>query len=53
MYFASTFSDKKFILPEYKIDLLNKNKKIIKKIEYISNIEKAPLKNKISFLQEL
>lgn len=30
------------IIPEYKIDLLNKNKKIIKKIE---NIEKISLKN--------
>jgi len=35
-------SDKNLILPEYKIDLLNKNKKIIKKIE---NIEKISLKN--------
>ena len=33
------------IIPEYKIDLLNKNKKIIKKVEHISNIEKTPLKN--------
>tara|TARA_Y100000590_G_scaffold183445_1_gene209045 strand:- start:929 stop:2797 length:1869 start_codon:yes stop_codon:yes gene_type:complete len=33
------------IIPEYKIDLLNKNKKIIKKVEHIANIEKAPLKN--------
>ena len=33
------------IIPEYKIDLLNKNKKIIKKIEHINNIEKIPLKN--------
>ena len=33
------------IIPEYKIDLLNKNKKIIKKIEHVENIEKIPLKN--------
>lgn len=33
-------SDKNLILPEYKIDLFNKNKKIIKKIENIENIEK-------------
>jgi ribonuclease E len=33
-------SDKNLILPEYKIDLLNKNKKIIKKIENIEKIEK-------------
>ena len=30
-------SDKNLILPEYKIDLLNRNKKIIKKIENIEN----------------
>ena len=43
-------SDKNLILPEYKIDLLNKNKKIIKKIE---NIEKISLKknyNKKNFI---
>jgi ribonuclease E len=33
-------SDKNLILPEYKIDLLNKNKKIIKKIENLEKIEK-------------
>jgi ribonuclease E len=32
------------IIPEYKIDLLNKNKKVIKKIEHVENIEKIPLK---------
>ena len=32
-------SDKNLILPEYKMNLLNKNKKIIKKIENIENIE--------------
>ena len=35
------------IIPEYKIDLLNKNKKIIKKVENIENfenIEKTSLK---------
>ena len=35
-------ADNNHIIPEYKIDLLNKNKKIIKKIE---NIEKISLKN--------
>ena len=35
-------ADNNQIIPEYKIDLLNKNKKIIKKIE---NIEKISLKN--------
>jgi ribonuclease E len=33
------FSDKKFIVPEYKIDLLNKNKKIIKTIGNFIKIE--------------
>ena len=33
-------SDKNLILPEYRIDLLNKNKKIIKKIENFEKIEK-------------
>ncbi len=33
-------SDKNLILPEYKIDLLNKNNKIIKKIESLEKIEK-------------
>ena len=33
-------ADNTHIIPEYKIDLLNKNKKIIKKIENIEKIEK-------------
>ena len=33
-------SDNNLIVPEYKIDLLNKNNKIIKKIESIEKIEK-------------
>jgi len=37
-------SDKNLILPEYKIDLLNKNKKIIKKIENLEKIEKNFIK---------
>ena len=32
-------SDNKLVIPEYKIDLLNKNNKIIKKIENIEEIE--------------
>ena len=32
-------ADKNLILPEYKIDLLNKNKKIIKKIENLEAID--------------
>ena len=37
-------ADNNQMIPEYKIELLNKNKKIIKKIENIENIEKIPLK---------
>ena len=37
-------SDKNLILPEYKIDLLNKNKKIIKKVENIEKIESSFIK---------
>lgn len=33
-------SDNKLLIPEYKIDLLNKNNKIIKKIENIEDLEK-------------
>ena len=33
-------SDKSLVIPEYKIELLNKNKKIIKKIESIMRVEK-------------
>jgi len=37
-------SDKNLILPEYRIDLLNKNKKIIKKIENLEKIERIDKK---------
>jgi len=37
-------SDKDLIIPEYKIDLLNKNKKIIKKIQNLERIEDAFIK---------
>ena len=33
-------SNKNLIIPEYKIDLLNKNKKVIKKVYNIEDIEK-------------
>ena len=33
-------SDKNLVIPEYRIDLLNKNKKIINKVENIEKIEK-------------
>ena len=38
-------SDKSLILPEYKIDLLNKNNKIIKNISNIESIEQPTNKN--------
>jgi len=37
-------SDEKLAIPEYRIDLFNKNKKIIKKIENIENIENISFK---------
>ena len=39
-------SNEELAIPEYKIDLLNKNNKIIKKIENIEKIEKENLKQK-------
>ena len=39
-------ADNNLVIPEYKIDLLNKNKKIIKKIENIEKIEKISLNKK-------
>ena len=36
---VNLISDKNLILPEYKINLLNKNKKIIKKLENLEKIE--------------
>jgi len=33
-------SNKELIIPEYTIELLNKKKKLIKKVEYIEKIEK-------------
>ena len=37
-------ADNNLMIPEYKIELLNKNKKIITKIENIESIEKIPTK---------
>ena len=34
------FSNKKLIIPEYTIELLNKKKNLVKKVEYIEEIEK-------------
>ena len=38
-------SDENLVIPEYKIDLLNKNKKIIRKLEHIERIEKNSSKH--------
>ena len=38
-------TDNSLIIPEYKIHLFNKNKKIINKIESVKNIEKKPSNN--------
>ena len=38
-------SDNNLIIPEYKIELLNKNKKIINKIENIESVEKISRNN--------
>jgi len=45
-------SDEKLAIPEYKIDLLNKNKKIIKKIENIENISLNKNYIKRNFIQK-
>ena len=44
-------ADKDLILPEYKIDLLNKNKKIIKKIEHIEKVQKNNI-SKVNFFKK-
>ena len=44
-------ADKDLILPEYKIDLLNKNKKIIKKIEHIEKVQKNNT-SKVNFFKK-
>ena len=38
-------TDNSLIIPEYKIHLFNKNKKLINKVESIKNIEKKPTNN--------
>ena len=46
--------EKNLVIPEYKIDLLNKNKKIINKIENIEKIENNNFKsaNKRDFMKK-
>ena len=55
-YFQKKYSYKidiiekaEFIIPEYKIELLNKSKKIINKIEYISQIKNSSFQNEKIF----
>ena len=45
-------SDSDLIIPEYKIHLLNKNKKIIDKIESIKNFSSVSKVKKINFLKK-
>ena len=44
-------TDEKFIIPEYKIDLLNKSKKIINTVENINLLEPI-IKTKKKFVKE-
>ena len=44
-FVINTFSNEKFIIPEYKIDLLNKSKKIINTVENINSIITINKKN--------
>ena len=41
------FSDGKFVIPEYKIDLLNKSKKLINTVENFSGVKFKPKEKKI------
>jgi len=45
-------SDSNLIIPEYKIHLLNKNKKIIDKIESVKALRSSPKVKKINILKE-
>ena len=45
-------SNEKFIIPEYKIDLLNKSKKVIKSIEKIDTIIEIKNTKKINKKEE-
>jgi len=38
-YIVNIISDQKLLIPEYKIDFLNKSKKLINSVEYINSIE--------------
>ena len=46
-------SDNLFVIPEYKIDLLNKSKKLINSIENVNKIEKNIKNTKIKLNKEL
>ena len=59
LFKVEILSDQKLIIPEYKIDLLNKSKKIISTIENINNIieikkiKKTVVKEKKEIKKEL
>ncbi|MAJ22352.1 MAG: ribonuclease E/G [Candidatus Pelagibacter sp. TMED64] len=45
-FIINFYTDSSFIIPEYKIELLNKNKKIVKKIDYVK-IEDTNMQNNL------
>ena len=51
LFKVEIISNKELIIPEYKIELLNKSKKLINKIEYLENIVSSK-KTKISIYKE-
>ena len=51
LFKVEILSNKELIIPEYKIELLNKSKKLINKIEYLENIVSSK-KTKISIYKE-
>ncbi len=52
-YKIELVSDKALIIPEYKVELLNKSKKILNKIEKINNIEIINNKNRYAKIENL
>ena len=45
-------SDNDFIIPEYKIELLNKSKKVLKKVEYVNKLDENKKVKMIKFKKE-
>ena len=46
-YKIDILSDDKLIIPEYKIELMNKSKKVLNVYEYIKKIDGEKLKKKV------